>query len=321
MVFGRLLDWAIDTYIGSRIGNEVKSPKTCLYYQLQYEEDPQGRITRRSTYENHPYIAEKSYQSKSASYFTYQPQIVANESVPLCVKPPSNLSIKPTSPSSLRILVISDTHDRHHLLEDLPECDILIHSGDILMTSRVFTKEYSMQKYKSFVKWLKSQKATYKIVIGGNHDNCLEQLSQKELQSLFPANEGIYYLCNESINFQGLSIFATPYSSGASPNKAFQSDSFKEETKNKLKSLLNPVDILITHGECSDFRELLPQFSPTVMHISGHCHVYHGVHEIMHHSSSGSVSVLSVAAPIMNGRFNPFHLPIVVDCVIEKASP
>jgi ribosome-binding protein aMBF1 (putative translation factor) len=142
MVFGRLLDWAIDAYVSTKIGNEVKSPETCDYYQLQYRQDGDGRITRRSTYKNHPCIAEKSYQSKTVSEFTYQPRVVTNEALPVLRKPSICLSHKEDVLSCLRIVAISDTHDRHHLLEDLPECDLLIHSGDILMTSRVFTKEF-----------------------------------------------------------------------------------------------------------------------------------------------------------------------------------
>ena len=31
----------------------------------------------------------------------------------------------------MTILHLSDTHNKHHLLKDLPEADIIIHSGDV----------------------------------------------------------------------------------------------------------------------------------------------------------------------------------------------
>ena len=34
----------------------------------------------------------------------------------------------------MKILHISDTHGFHHRLKDLPEADVLVHSGDFTMT-------------------------------------------------------------------------------------------------------------------------------------------------------------------------------------------
>ena len=59
-----------------------------------------------------------------------------------------NSTIPKKSSNFLRIYCISDTHERHETLENIPqsmECDILIHAGDIFMTSRVLSRNVSVR--------------------------------------------------------------------------------------------------------------------------------------------------------------------------------
>ena len=56
----------------------------------------------------------------------------------------NNSTIPKKTDSYIRIYCISDTHERHETLEDIPEtmeCDIFIHGGDIFMTSRMLSLE------------------------------------------------------------------------------------------------------------------------------------------------------------------------------------
>ena len=58
-----------------------------------------------------------------------------------------NSTIPKKASTHLRIYCISDTHERHETLEDIPEtmeCDILIHAGDIFMTSRMLSRNVSV---------------------------------------------------------------------------------------------------------------------------------------------------------------------------------
>ena len=66
----------------------------------------------------------------------------------------------------MTILHLSDTHNQHRQLTDLPNADILIHSGD-------FTIVGTEQETIDFLNWFCDLPYRHKIFIAGNHDNCL----------------------------------------------------------------------------------------------------------------------------------------------------
>ncbi|CAE7334204.1 MPPED1, partial [Symbiodinium necroappetens] len=68
-------------------------------------------------------------------------------------------------PDVVRILHISDTHSLHRSTGNMPDADILIHSGDV-------AKVGSESELGDFNDWLGSLKGKYKhiLVISGNHD-------------------------------------------------------------------------------------------------------------------------------------------------------
>jgi len=63
---------------------------------------------------------------------------------------------------SIRIVLISDTHNRHRSLK-LPKGDILIHAGD-------FTNNGKEKEIKDFDAWLSTLDFQHKILVPGNHD-------------------------------------------------------------------------------------------------------------------------------------------------------
>ena len=66
----------------------------------------------------------------------------------------------------MKILHISDTHGKHHQLRDLPEADVVVHTGDI-------TEDGTEEEVKDFIEWFCSLPYKHKIFIAGNHDDCL----------------------------------------------------------------------------------------------------------------------------------------------------
>ena len=90
---------------------------------------------------------------------------------------PSNLDeTKQDNDSIISCLCISDTHGQHYEIEkkfnELPNADILIHSGD-------FTKIGHWGDIKSYDQWIKDllnkhKKFKHCILIGGNHDITLD---------------------------------------------------------------------------------------------------------------------------------------------------
>jgi len=206
-----------------------------------------------------------------------------------------------------RLVVVSDTHDRHHRIGTLPDCDLLIHCGDIMMTSRHFSLKNCIQKMCSFNNWLLSCSAKQRIVLGGNHDHFLERIGAERVQELLPS---AVYLENSPYQYEGVSIWGTPLSNGKSPNRAFQSPDFLKRTQEQKPK---EVDILITHGLCEEITSTIDH----KLHIWGHSHNSYGIRYpgdyVKVHSKLHPVHALSVCAPIMNGRFKPRNLPVVID--------
>ena len=63
----------------------------------------------------------------------------------------------------MKILHVSDTHGKHQLLKDLPEANVVVHTGDI-------TEDGTEEEVKDFIEWFGQLPYKHKIFIAGNHD-------------------------------------------------------------------------------------------------------------------------------------------------------
>lgn len=171
----------------------------------------------------------------------------------------------------VRIVVVSDTHDRHHGIGKLPEGDILIHCGDILMVGRKYSNKTSLKKLLDFNNWLSGQPHPHKIVIAGNHDRIIEELGFCQTQKYL---SNARYLENSFVEVLGITFFGSPLSSGSSKNKSFQSQAFVNETLSNLEKYEgSKIDVLITHGQGSHIAEVVKP----KLHLWGHNHSSYGV--------------------------------------------
>ena len=66
----------------------------------------------------------------------------------------------------MKTLHLSDTHGAHHRLHNLPEADVVVHSGDFTMTG-------SESEAIDFLNWFCELPHKHKIFICCNHDACL----------------------------------------------------------------------------------------------------------------------------------------------------
>lgn len=66
------------------------------------------------------------------------------------------------------------------------------------------------------------------------------------------------------------------------------------------------LDVLLTHGPLP--QAVLAQLRPR-LHISGHIHRKYGVSLLDH----GTSKTICVNASIMDGKYHPTHVPVVVD--------
>lgn len=221
--------------------------------------------------------------------------------------------IPPCPPNHLRIVVLSDTHNRHDRLGPMPKCDLFVHCGDILMTGKKFSRQFQLSILQHFDEWIGRIPAEKKLVVAGNHDDILFKFSPEERKRLF---KNAHYLENESLVWKGAHIWASPISYGSSPNKAFQSPDFENEVLNKLPS--KSVDILITHGLHS---KVLDEVKHNI-HLFGHNHNSYGIYieddrngENVDDCDSGSVIAkrVSVCAPICDGLYRLNQLPFIID--------
>ena len=116
----------------------------------------------------------------------------------------------------MRILQISDTHNRHQLLTDLPSAEVLIHCGD-------FTDIGTEQEVLDFLNWFIELPYSYKLFVTGNHDLCLWDA---EILEDLPSN--VFFLQDRGCHVDGTKFFGLGY--------------------NHQENLIpTDVDILITH--------------------------------------------------------------------------
>ena len=97
----------------------------------------------------------------------------------------------------MRILHISDTHGCHRRLGELPDADVVVHSGD-------FTMNGSEQEAIDFLNWFCDLLHKHKIFICGNHDECLYGANINGLDA------NVHYLCNSGIEIDGVKFYGVP---------------------------------------------------------------------------------------------------------------
>ena len=95
----------------------------------------------------------------------------------------------------MKILHISDTHARHHLLDNLPTADIIVHSGD-------FTDDGSEDETLGFLNWFIGLPYKYKIFVTGNHDLCLWNAD-----SIEDLPENVFFLQDRGCEIDGIKFF------------------------------------------------------------------------------------------------------------------
>jgi len=211
---------------------------------------------------------------------------------------------------------------------DVPSGDILIITGDIVLTDK--TADYYLSKFQEF---LQSQKGKFKdiFVIAGNHDRIIQRLGKVEAQRrLYPAR----YLENDlAVTSENITIFGSPWSNNEQrSHTGFQFSDPKAATEflAPLRALEpGSVDVLLTHAGGNhrtrrnrtydermplskhnrpyDMAPIVANLRPLV-NISGHYHSEYGI------TSKGGTVFANCAS--LNGLYLPWHHTVVID--IEK---
>ena len=168
----------------------------------------------------------------------------------------------------MKILHLSDTHGAHHRLHNLPEADIVVHSGDFTMTG-------SESEAIDFLNWFCDLPYRHKIFICGNHDMCMYGANIDGLDS------NVHYLCNSGIEIEGVKFYGVPM---------FMEDCATDSQEKFYKNIPSDIDVLISHFPAYailDFDDNINYGSEGLLaklpslnlkaHLFGHIHAQHGI--------------------------------------------
>ena len=197
----------------------------------------------------------------------------------------------------MRILHLSDTHSKHHWLKNLPQADVVVHSGDASFSG-------SDHEVLDFLNWFCDLDYRHKIFVAGNHDDCLYG---EQIEGL---PDDCYYLCHSGIEIEGIKFWGVPL---------FVSDAIKEGRMEQLMAKI-PIDtnVLISHSPpygildvddnihygCPDLLKVVEQVNPCY-HLFGHIHADHGIKKLQ--------QTTFVNAAIMNEMYEFVNKPILVE--------
>ncbi len=73
----------------------------------------------------------------------------------------------------MRLVCISDTHEKHEELGELPAGDVLIHAGDATLMGEE-------GRIREFIVWFAKQPHKHKILVPGNHDFYFEKMNRED---------------------------------------------------------------------------------------------------------------------------------------------
>lgn len=220
----------------------------------------------------------------------------------------------------MRVVCFSDLHDLEVVRSKhtppvelrLPRCDIALFAGDAC-------NQGTWNEWKRFCRWFAAQDATFKIAVGGNHDNPLAHA--KRAWAIHEAtNHGITYLQDSSITIEGLNIYGSPWTPDFGGTEVFHLPDGSPELAAKWDHIPSDTDILLTHGPALG---LLDSFSPTTphlgdalllkaldriqprIHVCGHIHAGYG------QTQHGPTQVVN--ASLVDSDYSLVHAPIVLD--------
>lgn len=180
--------------------------------------------------------------------------------------------------NGIRVVCISDTHNTQ---PTIPDGDLLLHAGDL-------TQSGSIKEVQAQIDWLDSQPHTYKVVIAGNHDLCLDKTIDNSASDI--EWRGLIYLKDSSTTLRFpaagdrlLNIYGSPWTPKHG-NWAFQYP--RGCIDRWCGKIPEDTDIVMTHGPpkghqdaghlgCPFLRQEIWAKRP-LLHIFGHIHAGYG---------------------------------------------
>lgn len=220
----------------------------------------------------------------------------------------------------MKICFLSDTHGSHRGVKQLPDADVICHTGD-------YSAQGSSEDLKQFMKWFSGlEQYSARIFISGNHDIFAEE-SPDVMESMIPKN--VIYLRDSFTIIDGYKFYGTPYQP-IFLNWAFNLP--EEELVKKWEMIPDDTDILLTHcppygvldfAEASKFKEAEHCGSRSlldrVLHIDPLAHAFGHIHE-----AYGEISLYNntsfVNGSLLNRRYQLVNDPIIINAVKNETT-
>eukprot|EP01059_Diplonema_ambulator_P028394 TRINITY_DN4717_c0_g2_i1.p1 TRINITY_DN4717_c0_g2~~TRINITY_DN4717_c0_g2_i1.p1 ORF type:complete len:283 (+),score=60.17 TRINITY_DN4717_c0_g2_i1:537-1385(+) len=224
--------------------------------------------------------------------------------------------LRKKSDDVVRVVCVSDTHGWHRRV-GVPECDVLVHSGDICALGG------TTEMIEDFRQWVTSQDARHAVVVAGNHDGILLKMFRtlEERKAFFhPA----VYLENEEAVVGGLRIFGSPHSPKSNSNNNAWQFRAEEDLHRQWDRIPRHLDVLVTHAapripphtvKGDPYLARIVAEAQPRLHLCGH---YHNDYNTIPPSPPSQTH--TVIAPLASV---PFHIPlrpaIVCDLPLSKS--
>jgi Icc-related predicted phosphoesterase len=219
----------------------------------------------------------------------------------------------------IRIICISDTHNRHEELTLLllEPADVLIHAGD-------FTMHGTREEMEKFITWFEKLPYKTKLLTCGNHDKILGKLNEDDPLMIRMKSCCIFLSDQPAIIANGkIKIYGTGRTSWISKRSAMYLQFPPEDMGQFWTNIPNDTDIIITHqppylhGDriflgknvgCKFLLQRILEIKPKLV-VCGHIHEGYGTSEMD--------GIKFVNAASCNLLYKPLHPPVVVDLPIN----
>lgn len=210
--------------------------------------------------------------------------------------------------SILRLVLLSDTHNQLGSM-NIPDGDILLHSGDLTMGG----KQYEIEKELGIMGKLPHK---HKLFIAGNHDFLFETHEQEARR--IALNNNLLYIHEQEVVIEGIKFYGSNY------QPWFYDWAFNlkrgKELADKWALIPDDTNVLLTHGPafgildktphgenvgCEDLSERIKSLKQLQLHVFGHIHCDYGIHDFN--------GYIAANASNCTERYSPRNLPIVLD--------
>ncbi len=217
----------------------------------------------------------------------------------------------------MKLVLMSDSHDCHDDI-DLPEGDLLIHSGDM-------TSMGTINQITAVNSWFGREKHKFKygiIAIAGNHDWGFQ--NNPDVCRTLMTN--CTYLQDSSVVINGVKFYGSPWQPDFC-NWAFNLPR-GDDLKRKWSQIPDDTDVLITHGPpykildkvrphrlnpdtncgCKDLLDRVKELKQLKVHAFGHIHEHGG--QIVNQDGVDFIN-----AAVLNDRYRPSAKPVEYELI------